>query len=822
MGNIDDLIEWDNKPQQKPIENKTNNIDDLIEWDTPSVEEPKQDTSKEDSGNWFVDAFNTAGNFLLDVTGVNSLYDAGKELLGDDEKPNLSTEELARKAQQAEKANAQNFIKEHLANIIYNVTENEEGLQKLEEMRIANANKIVDTLSNLTDMEIEARDYNGEIKYIAKDKDGKETEITQSWVKDFLGSLADAKGETALGIAGGLAGYKKGEYLGKKAGSIVEKASEALTKKIPFAGKYISKGLGKLTDWSIRSIGSGGGAALGASVGAFADTLNAQFNIGQQLDLAKGIDNAEDALYLSAASGILMKPFFAGVSLSSKVIKELGNFIFSGNINGARGLLKANTDMSDDQIMQFTKEFENTFGNIKNMSQKEKEVYVLSLLPRNRDLLIESGSNTSALGTRDFLQNIGEEVTKKAANLYDPNTASNLVNQIAKSDLPKSTLTKAITKDTATAKSIADALIKQSDSLSDNYSKIMDSLTPELRKNVEGMIIDRALAKHTTMINDRYGIDFTGLSKTLDSLKLTSKEAKEFSYVIKGSSKFIDNSFNILKPLEKINVYSVGSNGLSTDPIIKLKTFLSNRFYKNVLTKFLGNEMAVMANLRTLLEKPMNKVAFDDLAKSLRMSKKEAEEIGKEFRENVIKQQELVKNIEQNTPMQGQVLDNIANTQTKATYRTKKEDIFNMYPKETQFIKDYSTENSSQSTFSTSKDLVNSLLIERNPEADLNIIMDDLYRSSTKRTKDIISKLGRGLLKDTAIPKILQKDILKNKNILKNNGIIIDDIEATILTNQLIKDTAENNADTIAYKRALAELNKERYRKAKELKNSNL
>lgn len=820
MDNIDDLIEWDNKPQQKSIENKTNNIDDLIEWDTPSVEEPKQDISKEDSGNWFVDAFNTAGNFLLDVTGVNSLYDAGKELLGDDEKPNLSTEELARKAQQAEKANAQNYIKEHLANIIYNITDNEEGLKNLEKLRIDNANKIVDTLSNFTDMEIEARDYNGEIKYIAKDKDGKETEITQNWVKDFLGNLADAKGETALGTAGGLAGYKKGKDLGKKAGSIVEKASGVLTKKIPFAGKYISKGLGKLTDWSIRSIGSGGGAALGASVGAFADTLNAQFNIGQQLDLAKGIDNAEDAAKMSLALGILTKPFFAGVSLSSKGLKNLISFFGTGNINGARALLKAEADMSDEQIKQFTQEFENVFGELKGMTKTQKDIYLLSLLPQNIGKLERASKHAYGIETKNFLNDLGKEITKKSESLYTKEAVTEFRDFIKDSNLPKTSLKKSIIKDSATVDSITESLLKQVDSLENNYKEIMNSLSPKLRKNIEGALLHKLLNKNTTMVNGKYGINFKNMADTLDKIDLKSSEAKEFANVIKGSSKLINNSYDILSSLSKETLPI--TVGIANTPFARLRTFFSNRFYQNFLAPLTGADMAVIANLKILLDKPMNKVAFDDLAKKLNINKKEAEEIGKEFRENVIKQQELVKNIDQNMPIQGQVLDNIANTQTKATYRTKKEDIFNMYPKETQFIKDYSTENSSQSTFSTSKDLVNSLLIERNPEADLNIIMDDLYRSSTKRTKDIISKLGRGLLKDTAIPKILQKDILKNKSILKNNGIIVDDIEATILTNQLIKDTAENNADTIAYKRSLAELNKERYRKAKELKNSNL
>lgn len=708
----------------------------------------------------------------------------------------------------AMKASGGNTLINGLKAVWFENTGNTKGLVQLMKQNDELQAKTLQTLENVfKGSKFKAEyDEDGDLNYYVAMKDGWRP-LNRNIMQEMLATVDINKAEMALGLVGGNVGAAYGKIAGKAINAPIQAAASKL-KKLPIASKvveYAGKGIEKLTTGAGTAIGS----ALGIGAGSIIDTLDAQIRLSQDLNFAAGIDNAEDAIVASAMISAAYKPAMYGVTGTSKLFRRGAVYLATGNLPAARAYLKAHTNMTDSQIAKFTDDFQEIYGNFGHTLRVTQETTALGFKPQNIQSVAESAGVNAKDNLTKFLSSQGELFQQQANKLVgdDLINSSELIKQsVAKnpylrspSGLGNTGLIKGIMKETAQADDIAKAIANSATAVDKNYyNSLYTNIPANLQSRVEGLVINSLLSKNTTKLpNGSIGIDFTQLSKDLAKVPFKSKEAKEYTSVAAGSAKYLDNSTNLLRAINKTGTTFSGSS-ITGNPIIRLKNFLANNLFVKLISQYLGENIAVKQNLVKLMNNPMEKKTWDDMVKHFPITQAEKDAMGKEFRENVARQQQEAafnKQVQEQTQgIPAATQANIAETMPNTGVRQTMEDT--TIPIQT------------DNSISTLTEIMNAKGIDSSYAERAN---DIIKKQMKKRIIDEVSKLGKGKIDVKAADILADKDTKIIGELLKREALVNLDkegIELTLYSDQLVKEIIDDNIGEISAKQIDAVLPK--------------
>lgn len=235
---------------------------------------------------------------------------------------------------------------------------------------------------------------NSDGKFVAVGEDGKAKEITNDSWKGLLDSFVADEGEFAGATAGAYAGTK-------------------IAKNVPTI-------LGKTAVIA-------GSSALGAATGTALDTAISSYKTNQKLTIEDILNELGKSAVLDAAGNAIG---YGVIKAGSKVIegtKELKDYVLSGNINGARDILKKDLGIDENYIDDALIQAKNQYKEVSDYTNKG-----LTDKAKQQEELLAAVQNDKKFGNQiirdvvaddiDVARNVAKTIdarTKNVLNLFD-------------------------------------------------------------------------------------------------------------------------------------------------------------------------------------------------------------------------------------------------------------------------------------------------------------------------------------------------------------------------------------------------------------------
>lgn len=273
---------------------------------------------------------------------------------------------------------------------------NKEAFQRYDAARLASRREIIRIAKEQFGIDLlwKGTDVGKEGWYV---RDPNNPEGVVEVTPGFWDDLKSTKGELALGIAGGIAGFKAAP-------------------KNPYA----------------KAIGSTLGAIAGAAAGSQIDYLAAAIEINQEMEAEVAAYKALNAAELAAVGEGAGYAVAKTLGLGWKSIVRAKDMIVDGNTQGAYQALKETMFMSDDQIEEIVTNFEKLNGPLKG-NKEQKAIQAVTLSERGlQDLVRVAGAIDPKASTAVIKQvdDRAHDLLTTTKDLTTPETARVYINDL--------------------------------------------------------------------------------------------------------------------------------------------------------------------------------------------------------------------------------------------------------------------------------------------------------------------------------------------------------------------------------------------------------
>ena len=234
---------------------------------------------------------------------------------------------------------------------------------------------------------------------------------------------------------------------------------------------------------------------------------------------------------------------------------------------------------------------------------------------------------TGGEAVQEVLRRIDDQIAT-GANVVMPGTSAKWlqswrevnVEYSKMKSLERNVLARALQKNAVSAKSIAQAMLKNSQALDSTFRNVIEVLPERQRKLVEGEVVKGLVEKYSAGVEGgKRAIQFPLLAKELATLDLTSTDARQFRRVVNEFADVFRSDVAIAQATGEISLPRFQSY-LTTDPVVRLKYEVASGFFnyvKRLAPGAKGRNIALVTNVAKLLENPLSAAEFKSVANRL-------------------------------------------------------------------------------------------------------------------------------------------------------------------------------------------------------------